>query len=181
MSGISELERALSEYRGEYPEEQGIADRFLELLREGHLAFTRDRKAGHLTASGWVVDAPRRRVLLVHHGKLDKWLQPGGHADGDTDLLRVARKEVLEETGLETEPLKGGEIFDLDIHPIPPRGELPGHYHFDVRFLLRASEGAEPEGNDETHEARWVPLDGLEEVTSEVSILRMRQKCRCCV
>ena len=152
-----------------------MVDRFLSLLEEGSIAFVRERLQGHLTASGWTVDSGRSRVLLVHHRKLDKWLQPGGHADGEEKLTEVARKEVLEETGLETRLLAGGSILDLDIHRIPARGEVPEHEHFDVRYLLEAV-GQEPAGNHESHQVRWVPLEEIEAFTGEESILRMRRK-----
>lgn len=178
MVAIREIEEELQRYGRRNPTERGIVRRFGALLREGHRAFSRQREAGHLTASGWVVDAERSRVLLVHHRKLDKWLQPGGHADGESDLLRVAQKEVMEETGVRTVAPRGRLFYDLDIHAIPARGEVSEHEHFDVRYLLIAREESEPKGNDETHDARWVPLEKLEELTTEDSILRMREKLR---
>ena len=92
---------------------------------------------GHFTGSAWLVSADGRRALLMHHRKLDRWLQPGGHADGDGDLAAVALREAEEETGLVglgVEP----EIFDLDRHRIPARGQEPEHWHYDVRFVVRA-------------------------------------------
>lgn len=154
-----------------------MVDRFLSLIEEGSIAFRRDRFQGHLTASGWTVDSEGRHVLLVHHRKLDKWLQPGGHADGEENLPEVARKEVLEETGLETKLLASGSILDLDIHRIPARGSVPEHEHFDVRYLLEANDQA-PVGNHESHDVRWVPVEEIENLTREESILRMREKLR---
>ena len=175
---ITALRLDLERYLALYPAERSRVDRFRRLLDEGSRAFSRERREGHLTASAWVLDPPRRRVLLVHHRKLGKWLQPGGHADGDPDLLRVARREVLEETSVETTAPEGPRLFDLDVHPIPLHGETPAHEHFDVRFLLVATASTEPVGNDETHEARWVPLEDLEGFTGEESMLRMRDKAQ---
>jgi hypothetical protein len=80
---------------------------------------------GHLTGSAWVVSPDRRRVLLTHHRKLDKWLQLGGHADGDPDLAAVAQREAHEESGLMGIRLLSPEVFDVDRHWIPERkGEL---------------------------------------------------------
>ena len=155
-----------------------MVSRFEELLADGAHAFERQRLTGHLTASAWVLDAAREHVLLVHHRKLGKWLQPGGHADGEMRLLEVARTEVREETGVEAEPLADGGIFDVDIHPIPARPEAPEHEHFDIRFLLCARGTQSARGNEENHEARWVPLRQVEELTTEESILRMRAKAR---
>lgn len=130
---------------------------------------------GHLTASAWVLSPDRTEVLLLHHRKLGKWLQPGGHADGDEDLLAVAQRELHEETGLvAATPAK--DIFDLDIHDIPPFGDVPGHQHFDVRFLMVAGNRDVPQRNDESHAVRWHHLSRIEELTDEESIRRMVEK-----
>ena len=76
---------------------------------------------GHLTGSAWVVTPDRSRTLLTHHLKLDKWLQLGGHADGDGDLLAVALREAREESGLTRIRALSADVFDLDRHWIPPR------------------------------------------------------------
>lgn len=170
------LRRALDEYASRHPDEAAVADRFRALLSEGARAFTRGREAGHLTASAWVLDGSREHVLLVHHRKLGKWLQPGGHADGNTDLPAVARTEVLEETGVEADGPHLGQILDIDIHPIPTLGTVPAHEHFDIRFLLTAVGTPAPQRNHESHDARWVASDRIEELTTEASILRMREK-----
>ena len=98
----------------------------------------RTQLAGHLTGSAWVVDARRQRTLLTHHRKLDKWLQLGGHADGDADLLAVALREAEEESGLKRLRAIDREIFDLDRHLIPARKDEPEHWHFDLRFMIEA-------------------------------------------
>ena len=93
---------------------------------------------GHLTGSAWIVDVTRTRTLLTHHRKLDKWLQLGGHADGESDLLAAALREAREESGLTRLRAVSPEIFDVDRHWIPPRKTDPGHYHYDLRFLFEA-------------------------------------------
>jgi len=182
MNELAPLGAALRAYRQTYPTEGVVVSRFESLLAEGIHAFGRNRLAGHFTASAWVLDPDRRKVLLVLHRKLGKWLQPGGHADGNTSLVDVARTEVLEETDVSTEaPALAGTwqaapILDLDIHTIPARGSVPEHEHYDVRYLLLARTARPPRGNEENLEARWVPLDSLEEFSRESSILRMREK-----
>ncbi len=109
---------------------------------------------GHLTGSGMVVDDAGARVLLMHHAKLDRWLQPGGHADGDANLASVALREATEETGI-SDLLIDPDPADLDVHPIPARGAEPAHWHLDVRFLVRAPRSAKMLGNDESLELRW--------------------------
>jgi 8-oxo-dGTP pyrophosphatase MutT (NUDIX family) len=133
--------------------------------------------AGHLTASAFVVDRERQHLLLIHHKALDRWLQPGGHADGDPDLLAVARREVLEETGLAEVAPVTPHPFDLDIHPIPARAGVPAHLHYDVRFLFEAHSGSVLQGNErEVHGAVWVPLQDLGRVTTDESVLRAARR-----
>jgi 8-oxo-dGTP pyrophosphatase MutT (NUDIX family) len=135
----------------------------------------RTQLLGHITASAWVLDDRREHVLLIHHRKLDRWLQPGGHADGDADALAVAQREVLEETGLETQPISP-LIFDLDAHLIPARGSEPAHYHYDIRFLLSPKAGSRLHANEEVHTAEWVHLSQVKSRANERSILRMVEK-----
>jgi 8-oxo-dGTP pyrophosphatase MutT (NUDIX family) len=131
---------------------------------------------GQLTGSAWIVDPPRRRVLLTHHRKLDKWLQPGGHADGDPDLLAVALREAREETGLTRLTLVSSSVFDVDRHWIPPRGETPGHWHHDLRFLIDADPTERLVISDESHDLAWVELAQVSALNPEESMLRMVRK-----
>ncbi len=113
---------------------------------------------GHLTGSGFVVSPSTRSVLLIHHKKLDRWLQPGGHADGDANLARVAAREVAEETGVTDLGLVWPPI-DLDIHTVPEHGGEPEHDHLDVRFLFIADGELEIEGNHEVNSVKWFSID----------------------
>lgn len=133
---------------------------------------------GHLTGSAWIVSPDRRRTLLLHHGKLDLWLQPGGHADGDGDLAAVARREAGEECGLTRLRLVSREIFDLDRHWIPPRRTDPGHYHFDLRFLIEADPEEPLVVSAESRELAWVDLDRVAALNPEESLARMVRKTR---
>jgi 8-oxo-dGTP pyrophosphatase MutT (NUDIX family) len=112
---------------------------------------------GHLTASAFVLSPDLQAVLLIFHRKLQKWLQPGGHFEtGDVDPLAAARRELLEECGVEASTLQDG-IFDIDIHAIPSNAVEPAHLHFDLRFLLRASSW-EVRLGDGIAEFRWLSL-----------------------
>jgi len=133
------LRDALQDYARRVPEHAAVADGFLRLLGEGgDDPFERSRLAGHFTGSAWLVSADGRRVLLTHHRKLDRWLQLGGHADGDRDLAAVALREAEEESGLPGLRLESPALFDLDRHWIPERGQVPGHWHYDARYVVRA-------------------------------------------
>lgn len=131
---------------------------------------------GHLTGSAWIVDALRSRTLLTHHRKLGKWLQLGGHADGDPDLAAVALREAQEESGLYRLALCSKGIFDLDRHLIPARKGEAAHFHYDLRFLVEA-DAAEPlVVSHESKELAWVELVDVGALNSEESMLRMVRK-----
>jgi 8-oxo-dGTP pyrophosphatase MutT (NUDIX family) len=114
----------------------------------------------------------------VQHAALKKWLQPGGHADGDENIYRVALREANEETGLFGLKPVGQTLFDIDIHRIPERKDLsfPAHDHYDVRFLFEASEEEELAISDESTDLKWIELAMLDTFNSESSILRLRSK-----
>jgi 8-oxo-dGTP pyrophosphatase MutT (NUDIX family) len=132
---------------------------------------------GHLTGSAWIVNRERTHTLLTHHLKLEKWLQLGGHADGDGDLLAVALREAREESGLTSVRAVGSKIFDLDRHWIPPRKSEPGHSHYDLRFLFEA-DPAEPltRAHAESKELAWVELGRVAALNPEESMARMVRK-----
>ncbi len=138
--------------------------------------FQRSNLAGHITGSAWLVDPSRERVLLTRHKKLDKWLQLGGHADGEPDILAVALREAREESGLSDIRSFSSEIFDLDVHPIPATGSEPAHFHYDIRFALQAGASGPLKAGRESHDLAWVRFEDLPKFTREPSLLRMREK-----
>jgi 8-oxo-dGTP pyrophosphatase MutT (NUDIX family) len=165
----------LSAYLHRFPAEAATVERFLALFAAWPGCLSRDHLPGHLTASGWVVHPGTDATLLTHHRKLDKWLQLGGHADGDPDPAAVAAREVLEESGLPVVPGEA-ELFDVDVHLIPPYREVPEHYHYDLRYLFLVEERHPPVVSEESHDVAWVELRNLEDFTREASMLRMRRK-----
>ncbi len=122
-------------------------------------ALHRSCRTGHLTGSALVVDADGRRVVVLHHRKLDRWLQPGGHCDGDANLAAVALREATEETGIDGLRVLPVAV-DLDVHEVAPPDDGP-HLHLDVRYLVHAPAGAEPAGNHESNAIRWASVDDL--------------------
>lgn len=169
---------AFKNYKSVFPEEAEFAPRFLELLNEED-CFKRSNLKAHITGSAWVVSHDYSRVLLIHHKKLDKWLQPGGHADGNENILAVALKEAEEETGLREFEEVFEPVFDIDIHRIPERKLVPGHFHFDVRFLLRAKKDAVIAGNHESNAVKWVGINEIDRYAGgNRSIRRMVEKTK---
>lgn len=131
---------------------------------------------GHFTGSCWLVSNDGQRVLLTHHKKLERWLQLGGHADGDSDLAQVALREAEEESGL-TDLIVESEVFDLERHAIPARGSEPEHYHHDVRFVVYASGSEDFVVSDESHALAWRTISELiDDDKAEESIRRMARK-----
>lgn len=139
--------------------------------------FERTLLEGHVTGSAWVVNPERTHALLVHHRRLGRWLQPGGHCDGSPDVLATALREVLEETGIAAEPVSLA-IFDVDAHDIPARGSEPAHVHYDIRYLAEAPLAAEPVVSPESREVRWVALEEIPRLNTDESVLRLVRKTR---
>ncbi|MEO5565613.1 MAG: NUDIX hydrolase [Luteimonas sp.] len=170
------LGQALATYRDRWPAEAGVVDLFLDLLQQGGDVFRRERLAGHFTASAWLVAADGRRVLLTHHRKLGLWLQLGGHADGDSELARAALREAEEESGLDGLQLQQG-IFDLDRHWIPEYKDVPAHWHYDVRYVVRASAHEAFVVSDESHALAWRDVVELaNDEGADASVRRMARK-----
>lgn len=166
----------LDHYLARYPAEGDTTLRYRDFVQRNPNCFHRSLAEGHVTASAWILDASGTKTLLTHHRKLNLWLQPGGHADGNSDVLAVALQECLEETGLTSLTPVTNDIFDLDIHGIPPHKDVPAHYHYDVRFLIRHTGSGHFTVSPESHDLAWVPLDQLEDYTTEWSMRRMRNK-----
>jgi len=172
----------LERYAEDHPGEVEVVGRVRELVESRGNCFERDCMPGHITASAWIVSHGHDRFLLTHHRKLDRWLQLGGHADGDPDVLAVALREAREESGMpDFEPLlTGGELipFDLDVHEIPAWRDDPAHEHHDVRFLLRAAPGQPLVMSGESTDLRWFDrgAPGVEALLGEESLLRLYRK-----
>jgi 8-oxo-dGTP pyrophosphatase MutT (NUDIX family) len=166
---------SLQRYGSDHPTEVPSVNLFLELLAHPD-AFQRTHLPGHITGSALIVSPDRTLTLLVHHAKLNKWLQPGGHADGDQNVAGVALREAQEETGLKTLALVTKNIFDIDIHLIPARKDFPQHHHCDIRYLIQGAPEESVIVSEESHDVKWVKLSDIERYTTEPSILRMREK-----
>jgi len=174
----------LDRYAGAFPAEAARTTAFRDFVRARPDCFLRSCPPGHVTGSAWIVSPSGDAVLLTHHRKLGRWLQLGGHADGEPDVLLAALREAREESGLRRfellAPGLAGALpplpLDLDVHAIPARGAEPAHLHYDVRFLLLADPREALVVSDESHALRWLPRAALGDTTDEESQLRMARK-----
>jgi len=185
-----QLVQSLVRYASQHPTEVDVVERIIALVEEHADCFLRTCRPGHITGAAWVVSSDHSRVALVHHRKLGRWLQPGGHADGDGDVVNVAWKEATEETGLDDLSLvdTGGSLvpLDIDVHTIPARYDAQGnliedaHEHHDIRFLFvagpKSSCDASLQVSHESHAVEWFDHPSLRAITDEPSVIRLLDK-----
>jgi 8-oxo-dGTP pyrophosphatase MutT (NUDIX family) len=153
------LSSKLDEYAARSSGEESVIAQFRELLAEP-ASFLRSSLDAHFTGAAWLVSGDGRHALLTHHRKLNRWLQLGGHADGDADLMRVALREAEEESGLPDLEIEPG-IFDLDRHWISARADVPGHWHYDVRFVVHARGSEEFVVSEESYALAWCEIAAI--------------------
>ncbi len=156
--------------------EQAMTRATIAFVEKNPNCFERSLLTGHITGSAWIVSPNREQMLLIHHRKLDRWLQPGGHADGDPNVAAVALREAQEETGLTSLLFVNSAIFDVDIHPIPARNNVPEHLHYDIRFLLEADPEETFGESDEIKNIRWFSLKEAKNHVNGESISRIMRK-----
>lgn len=166
----------LDNYNPESLEEQGSKILMLDFIENNKNCFQRENLEGHVTASSWIVNPDRTKVCLVHHKKLKRWMQAGGHCDGEFRTKLVAQKELEEETGLKTAELVSDKLFDIDAHVIPDHKNVPEHIHYDVRFLFEADDNENPVVSDESNDVKWFTLEEAEKLELDDSVLRMLEK-----
>ncbi len=157
-------------------------ERMRQLARTLEQPFSRAQATAHFTGSAVVVDPEGRRVVMLHHAKLKRWLQPGGHADvADAGAMEAtALREAREETGCRVHLHPAApRPLDVDIHTIPARKDEPQHDHLDVRYLIVA-ENPEALAHDpaESFGAQWLSWDEALVRADEAPLRRMLEKAR---
>lgn len=146
------------------PWEERVKAQTLAFLQQYPQSFTRQHLPGHFTSSALILNPTLTHILLIHHKKLDLWLQPGGHCEPSEVLEATARREALEEVGLACLKNVSPAPFDIDIHTVPAWGPEPAHTHFDVRFLFLADSDTLPKANSEAWAVQWAPFESLASV-----------------
>ncbi len=166
------LIETITKYSPFNEQEKNAKTLFLEAFNTFEDVLTRDNKMAHLATSGVVVNKQRNKMLMVHHNIYNAWSLPGGHADGDPDLLAVTIKEVYEETGITAVMPVKPEIFSLEMLPVighTRKGQyVSAHLHLSVTYLLEADETqplkVQP---DENSAVQWIPLDKVVAYSTE--------------
>lgn len=170
------LQQRLADYRARWPDEAGLAEQFAQLLDDATNPFLRERVEGHFTGSAWVVSADGTRTLLTHHRKLQRWLQLGGHADGDRDLAQVALREAQEESGLTGLCLADAAIFDWTGTGFPRAARWPGT-GITTRYVVMAGADEAFEVSEESLALAWRPVaELLADPQLDPSMRRMAEK-----
>jgi len=175
-----QLLELLNAYKTRFMEEAAFVRHATAYIEANEDVFFRELWPAHVTGSAWVVNPQRSHVLMLHHRKLDQWFQPGGHADGDSDIVGVALRETAEESGIEPQHIQlvGEGIFDVDIHAIPSMQGDPPHEHIDIRFLVEIDDALPVPGNDESHDILWLSLMQVSGYNNNRSTHRMVEKTR---
>lgn len=162
---IVNLRHQLQNYTCGTDWEERTKQSMLFLLDNEPLCFTRQSVGGHFTASGWIINPQGTKAVMMHHKKLDMWLQPGVHCDGDINPLNVALTEIHEELGIPrtaVTPYNNAEdIFLLDMHIFPVGKDGPAHIHYDFTYLFELDEATELPGNEESHAIKWFDLQDI--------------------
>lgn len=168
---LSDLAHMLGSLHGLDESQQSVRERMLAFAATHPDALERSCGDGHFTGSALVVEQGTGRVMMLLHTKLRKWLQPGGHTDGEAMMAITALREATEETGITglrvyTDPI------DLDIHEVRPPTEPP-HLHHDIRYLVLAERGSSPVGNHESESIRWCTVGELSDLEVDESVMRL--------
>lgn len=176
MSHRQQILQLLHHYEQTHSDEANVVNRFKDFVMAYENCFLRLNEHGHITASCFLLSPSRKEILLTHHKKIGRWLQLGGHADGDSDVLRVALTEAYEESGIEGITPLDNMLFDIDIHHIAEHHDVTAHFHYDVRFLLVAPR-REFTVSSESHNLAWLPITHIaDDERMSISVKRMARK-----
>lgn len=151
----------LKTYTASFEEKQFIPQ-FLDLLKSPRCFYRDHFEPGHITASALLLNESCDKILMNHHKSLNKWLSFGGHCDGDEDVLAMAIRETMEESGLTAFRPVSSNIADIDIHPIPANDKKaePAHFHYDIRYIMQMTNDAQkPILSDESITLQWMTID----------------------
>lgn len=174
MPHRNELIKLLKSYNPIDAKDDYNRQEIIKFVMSNNDCFERANQKGHITGSCWLLNPERNKVLLTHHRKLNKWIQLGGHAEGENDIIAVAIREAQEESGIDGIKCLSENIFDVDIHKIPAYKNDPEHWHYDIRILLMA-ESENYIVSQESKDLSWKSMEQIFELGS-YSLARMATK-----
>lgn len=153
----------------------------LKYIEQNEDVLTRENEIAHFTTSAWILNKEKEKVLMIYHNIYNSWAWVGGHADGDSNLFRVIKKEIEEETGLKnikplTDKIYGLNIITVDNH-IKRGKQVSSHLHFDVEYLFETDENLETRiKEDENSGVKWIPLNEVNKYSSEEKMKPIYQR-----
>lgn len=187
------LLKTLDEYKKItlFANQNQTVQQFSDFIKNEPNCFKRNNHQGHVTGSALVTNSAFTKVLFTYHAKLQKWLQLGGHADGEHLIHDVAKREAIEESGIaefeyldiQNFPFSSAHYedkilpFDIDIHLIPENKNEPAHYHYDVRYLLK-TESEDFQISEESLDLKWIDINEVPFYTNDPSTLRQIEKLK---
>lgn len=166
------LKEQLEKYVPINEQEEKDKEVILKYMNDFDNTLVRDNEYGHLCSSGFIVNKDRTKVLMIHHNIYNSWGWTGGHADGNPNLLEVALKEAMEETGITKVKPVFDEMFGIDTLPVLghfKRGKyVPAHTHLCATYLLEADESEEIHiCEDENSGVKWIPIEEVVDSSNE--------------
>ena len=166
------IKELLENYIPYNEQEKNDKEMMLDYINTYEDVLTRDNRVCHFTASSWIVNKERTKILMIYHKIYDSWAWTGGHCDGDSDMLHVAVKEAIEETGVENFKVLSDGIFGIEIVSVDghvKRGKyVPTHLHLNISYLLEADEhDALRIKEDENSGVKWIDINEINNVIDE--------------
>ena len=169
---VDSLKENLEEFEPYNEQEEVDKKIILDYINNFDDTLTRQNKYGHFTSSAFVLNKERTKILMVYHKIYNSWAWPGGHSDGDSNLLNVAMKEAKEETGIKNVIPIFKNIYSIEIISVNGHEKsekyISSHVHLNVTYLLEADENEKIHiKEDENSGVKWVPIDNVLDLTSE--------------
>ena len=175
------LKKEIENYVPYNEQERCDKELMIEYINTFNDVLTRENKMCHFTASNWIVNKEKTKILMAYHNIYKSWAWTGGHADGESNLLNVAIKEAEEETGLKNLKVLSEGIFSLQILTVDShikRGKfISSHLHLDCCFLLEADENEMLKiKEDENSGVKWIDIDKAVEMSNEENMKPIYKK-----
>ena len=172
QKGLEELKEKIEGYKPCNEQEEQDKKVMIDYINHFDNVLTRKNEFGHFTASSWVVNQQRTKLLMIYHNIYNSWTWTGGHADGEHDLLGTALRELKEETGVKNVNVLNPDIFSLEIICVNghvKRGKyVASHVHLNLTYLLEVDEEETLQmKEDENSGVKWIPIEDIDKYSTE--------------